>query len=264
MFTETEIPFDYNVQITKASETPEGDWILEGPLSSERVDLEQEKVLAKAVRNGLATWATMGHEVDWDHCYDRTRDAKYLIGKAVEVYDGPCATGGTVPYAKTMLFKNKSFAKSAWEHHQAGQPLFYSISGGATRNGNVVVDTKIHRVALTTTPVNRDARVTMSSLAKSIANYPESPFTEAVLLAPVGSAVDGSVDKSLGADGSLWSIYVARHSPIFKALTAGIGAGLDSVGGRTLVREDVEARPHDKTCGCADCKRKRAKRKMAA
>lgn len=214
------------VSLCKSGTGEEEEWMLSGPLSSERIDLQGETVLFSALQKGLKTFLEYGMPVDYNHLSLSSHSPKYIIGEGVKLFEGPTPNGGNTIWLQTRLFKSKELAKEVWEHLQDKGKMFYSIGGTVTardsKDPKTVTKAQISQVALTTYPANPDAAVGIDNLSKSW-------------------ALEDSLSKNS------WEI-VSTLEELAKALAAGAGPGLNSIGGRSLVEQDLEgAHKHTRT-----------------
>lgn len=217
----------YQPVIMKADSSE--DWIVSGPVSSERLDLQNERVLRTGLKKGFDLFFSMGAPVDYDHQSVLKGSTKYIIGKGLDLFEGPSPNveQGNTEYLRTKLFKTKELAKEVWEHLQAGGTVFQSI-GGLVKSRNPddtreITETQVTHVALTPYPANTDTAVQVESITKSIsmANWEECP--------------------KYPLTGIAKTFYSFN-----KILAAGAGPGLNSSGGRAIVRQDIEGDPAKK------------------
>lgn len=199
--------FGFYAPIVKATETEEGDWVVEGPLSESGEDLQGERMDMAGLEKGLETFDKLGRDVDWEHLYNRTCNPKYLIGKGLQRFSAPHPkTGEMVPWLKSKLFKSKEIAREAVEHLRGGGTLGYSVEGGAIRKANQIMEPVITMVTLTPRPVvstNLCAR-----LVKGLETLRTTEDWSAVELPNVpdfisGLASDEDLLKAMSASGAM-------------------------------------------------------------
>ena len=143
-------PFDISVMIKSAVESPEGDWIVSGPVASLKEDYDGH-VLAKAgVLNGLKTFFRLGGHVDYEHRYLETQDPDDIIGKAIDFkeVDG-------IPWIVVKLRKSVDLSKKVWRavnDPDSPVPMGFSLIGHAVRrdpkNKNSIQDTCIRMMTI--------------------------------------------------------------------------------------------------------------------
>ena len=187
--------FNLYLPISKSTQTEDGDWIIEGPLSDPGEDLQGESMSMAGLKKGLKTFERLGQNLDWEHLYRATKDPKYLIGKGLQMYDAPHPkTGVEVPWLRAKLFKNKAIAKHAIEHLNEGGTLGYSVEGGAIRKGNGIMETVIAMVTVTPQPVvdvnHGTVRLLKSLTALSNASEAEWDSIEVPVVPEIVSLVD--------------------------------------------------------------------------
>ena len=146
--------FDCWVPLVKAEESHD-DWILSGPAADTDVADYDDETLEKAgVMRGLDVHESLGAHIDFEHMYPKTKDLKYLIGKAISHYIGPDGR----PWVSIRLVKDgpgREIAEKVWKSVKAGVRMGLSIFGSATRHANDpkrLVDTKISFVTISPTP----------------------------------------------------------------------------------------------------------------
>lgn len=179
-------PFNLVLSIAKSEVDSSGDWIISGPLSSQRRDLQGEVVLYEGLLKGLnRAFKKLGMPVDYDHksVQKGHESPKYIVGQGIELFEGPARDGGKTQWLRTRLFKNKPLARELWEHKQNGGTLFYSIGGNVlgkthTNDGPFIYDTIIKHVAITPYPANPDAEVGIDALAKSLSQSLSQSFSQ--------------------------------------------------------------------------------------
>ena len=200
--------FTLYLPLSKAEQDEDGNWILEGPLSSERKDLQGQRMLYDSLSKGISRFASSeGRIVDWNHYSVTKGDPKWIIGEGVDLYDGPAIGGGTTKYLRTKLLKGTEIADQVYRLKQAGKALYYSVGGSCRTKGSDIVDSDINHVAVTPTPANPDALIGFNALSKSLSICADDDFFD---------------------------------TPLEKVLCAGNGPAMGSTGGRALMTEDVE------------------------
>ena len=243
--------FDAYILI-KGAEEIDGKKFLHGPAALVEEDglgsdFDKDDLAKAAVVSGLVTFERIGGQVDWDHLYAKTHDPKHIIGKLAGITDNP---GGGAPIVTTELFMGKALAKSAWEHHEAGGILGYSLQGIAKardpKNSKRITDLDIHMMTITPMPKGF-----------------EGPRLSA------GNVSLGAIMKGLSAELEAGNTEgwerIEEIEPVEKALMAGSGiVQQGETTGAALRTQDLagasKARtpnPNGVKCSCADKKRKR-------
>lgn len=182
-----ERPFSLYSPIVKATESEDKrHWIVEGPLTEPSADLQDDEMVAgKGLEKGLQVLDAFGGQVDWNHLYERTQRAKFLIGKGVSRYMAPHpVTGVPVPWMKAEIFNDprKPVGREAIEHLECGGGLGFSLFGRVLtggRDGNRVLRPIFTSVALTPNPVVSLNSGTVRMLAKAL-NAAEALSDEAL------------------------------------------------------------------------------------
>lgn len=197
--------FGFYLPITKSTQTEDGDWIVEGPLSNPDEDLQGETMDMAGLRKGLTVFERLGQSVDWEHLYQKTKDPQFLIGKGVQIFDAEHpTTGKQVPHLRARLFKGKKIARHAIEHLNEGGTLGYSVEGGAIqKSGSHILETVITMVTLTPQPVVSENTGTIR-LLKSLSALENGADWEEVELPviPQFLSPEAEFQKAMEASGS--------------------------------------------------------------
>lgn len=255
--------FEFFLPIEKSGVTIDpgtGDIMVTGPISTERRDLQGERVLGRAVESGLDTFIRLNKPIDWNHLSTKNPTAdefektgspiKFMLGHGERLFDGPAPGGGLTKHLTSRLYAKKKATQDCLEHLQAGGKLYYSIGGSAERDGTLVKRTNITHVAITPYPANPDCEiglVGLGALAKSMGITEEDRTANAL-------------DISIASDPTNLDRLIASIDGLNKTLVAGSGSGMGSTGGRALVTEDLEGDGSPKTaCKCnGKCRCKKA------
>jgi hypothetical protein len=117
-------------------------------------DFDGDDLVQKAVEGGLETFMRLGGQVDWDHLYAKSHNPKHIIAKSVGVTPNPDGKGA--PVVSVELFMQKELAKAAWEHHECGGILGFSLQGIAKardpKNSKRITALDIHMMTITPMP----------------------------------------------------------------------------------------------------------------
>lgn len=186
-----ETTYDFSVlsPLVKATETPEGDWIVYGSVASSKKDYDGEILESAGIRKGLEMFKKLGSQVDWEHQYHITKNPAHVIGKGVHITD----VDG-VPHLATKLFKSKPIAQELWRHLQDDGAAGYSIEGIVKardpKDSKRILDTEIHRVTISMSPKGFDNRIRagmptdMVGMLKAIASGDAAPLTDNAIIPP--------------------------------------------------------------------------------
>jgi len=138
--------FQSSILIKSATEDANGEWIVNGVVSSLNEDTGD--VLTKsALERGLAIFQKLGKVVDWENRYRASLDLDDVIGKGIQVRDHAGKT-----YLVTQLFKSKPFSVKLWNHIRAGGDAHYELHGvvkaRSPQDRARVLDCEVHRVSI--------------------------------------------------------------------------------------------------------------------
>lgn len=247
--------FSAYLLIKGGSEGADGKKYLHGPAALVEedglgADFDKDDLTKAAVANGLKTFERLGGQVDWDHLYAKTHRAAHIIGKCVGIQENPA---GGAPIVTTELFMNKAMAKEAWEHHESGGVLGYSLQGvaitgiakgGDPKNGKRITNLDIHMMTITPMPKGF-----------------EGPRLSGGQPASLGAMMKGLNAELAAGETDGWE-PVEHVEPVDKALMAGDGiVQAGGTGGAALRKQDLAGAKTAKTpCKCG-CHGKREKRK---
>lgn len=230
--------------VVKAADTtdPEGPWIAHGPVAPDGPDYDKEILTKAGIDTGLPMWRDLGHHVDYDHMYPKTKNPKWIIGKGLDS-TGPDGR----PWIETTLFKGKEIAKEAWQHLNEGGNMGYSIYGlwkkRDARDRSRIIETEIHFVTMSPAPKGFGNRVKVGPMT--------SPMTlakAAVLEIESGAFVDTWIPMDADTDfdcAQYMLLDPARQAEIVKAMTC--GSRLE----KAAARAQVETQKR-----CPDCQTK--------
>jgi len=241
--------------IEKAYETPDGRWLVTGPVASLKEDYDKEIFDAAGIMKGLEMHAKLGNHVDYEHQYRRTMSPAVIIGKRIDVgmVDGK-------PMMTTELYKGKPLAKEFWEHVQAGGEAGYSVEGICkSKVGNKIMQPEIHMVTLSVSPKGFDARVhpggmPLATIAKALVD--DMPLEGWIrdYTQSVSKAMKEEEKDAGGDDDKVCCPECGHKFTIQKAMTTGEGivtTGAKLPGDASPIREQ-ELMGADKN-KCEDC-----------
>src|ERR1051326_2873325 len=145
-------PFDVTVLIKATQETPEGDWLVSGPVASLLEDYDGDTLEKSGIWRGLDVFFRLGGHVDIEHLYQKSvnenrPDLDLIVGKALK---GTEVDG--VRWLVVKLFKGNPYAQKIWQKLQDGMALGFSLSGFALRkakdNPRRVLETVINMMTI--------------------------------------------------------------------------------------------------------------------
>ena len=147
------MPFK-NTELIKAAEE-DGKWTVYLEASNEALDLENETIIMKALKDASDYFLTHG-VLSWDHKHKQLNDPSFIIGEPSDV----AFTSNNSTLVKGFLYKENKKAQGVWENILSKSSRFGSSVGGyilkkAQELGKQVVSKVLwDETAITHKPVN--------------------------------------------------------------------------------------------------------------
>jgi hypothetical protein len=295
---DAERPFHLYVPICKSVEADDGSIVHHGLATDESLDLEDDEIPTDYFQKSLPFLNQWG-KFNWDHGSTEVGDvfearivtpdeARELIGPEAKVVNkGLYVRGSAYPLVDTEIAP--SDLKRTHHALRSGAKLGYSLQGIQQRRGGKIAGAMATKVAITPQPVNLNTVCVLAkSLREAFADIPEGEGEEGpVPVEVVYPAVVGELEvlrRSLGAaeavtievspefgaameqrqaaaEGMVTLSADLWNTLLRKAMEAGSGPGVGSVGGRSLGRESLGRRLHTPILGGRDLAGKKRPKK---
>ena len=155
-------------------------WIVYLKASNENLDLEEERVLQKALKAAAPMYLRKG-VISWDHLHKLQKDPKFIVGEPIDVAFGDDKS----TLVKGVLYKENSRAQGIWQDIMSNSTRFGSSVGGYILGKSSPSDVnKVYwdDTAITNKPVN-------DSLLGAVSTIPFKEFAKALM---AGSGVDAA------------------------------------------------------------------------